>query len=43
MPGAHELSGAIMRPSAFALLWPELLEDQWPTSHCARGLFLADM
>lgn len=31
VPGAHELSGAIMRPSAFARLWPELPEDQWPT------------
>ena len=29
--GAHELSGAIMRPSAFAQLWPDLPENQWPT------------
>jgi electron-transferring-flavoprotein dehydrogenase len=31
VPGAHELSGAIMRPSAFAQLWPDLPEEQWPT------------
>jgi electron-transferring-flavoprotein dehydrogenase len=29
--GAHNLSGAIMRPSAMALLFPDVPRDQWPT------------
>jgi electron-transferring-flavoprotein dehydrogenase len=29
--GAHGLSGAIMRPSAFRELWPDLPESEWPT------------
>jgi electron-transferring-flavoprotein dehydrogenase len=29
--GAHNLSGAIMRPSAMAQLFPDVPRDQWPT------------
>ncbi len=29
--GAHQLSGGIMRPSAFRELWPDLPEAEWPT------------
>src|SRR5919106_6657599 len=29
--GANGLSGAIMRPSAFRELWPDLDEADWPT------------
>lgn len=28
--GAHQLSGAIMRPSAFKELWPDLTDFDWP-------------
>ncbi len=35
--GAHELSGAIMRPSAFRALWPDLPEDRWPTYGPVKG------
>jgi electron-transferring-flavoprotein dehydrogenase len=30
-PGSHLLSGAIMRPSAFRRLLPDLPESEWPT------------
>jgi electron-transferring-flavoprotein dehydrogenase len=30
-PGAHNLSGAIMRPSAMKELFPDLPEEDWPT------------
>ncbi len=30
IPGAHELFGAIMRPSVFEQFWPDLPEDEWP-------------
>lgn len=29
--GAHQLSGGIMRPSAFRELWPDVPESDWPT------------
>src|SRR5436305_5698520 len=29
--GAHNLSGAIMRPSAMKQLFPDLPEEQWPS------------
>src|SRR5947208_14601848 len=29
--GAHNLSGAIMRPSAMEQLFPDLSHDEWPT------------
>jgi electron-transferring-flavoprotein dehydrogenase len=30
-PGSHLLSGGIMRPSAFKLLFPDMDESEWPT------------
>ena len=35
--GAHQLSGAIMRPSAFRELWPDLEESEWPTYGAVPG------
>jgi electron-transferring-flavoprotein dehydrogenase len=30
-PGSHLLSGGIMRPSAFKMLFPDMDESEWPT------------
>src|SRR5437763_16282725 len=30
-PGSHLLSGGIMRPSAFRMLFPDMDESEWPT------------
>lgn len=36
-PGAHLLSGAVINPSAFRKLFPDLTPDQWPFAQAVPG------